>query len=253
MSVVRIRDKKENYTPISNEVLNDKSLSFGALGVLVHLLSKPTDWKVITPALIRAGKNAKTQIHGLLEELQIAGYIAREACRTDTGRLCGYDYTVYEEPRAVDSTTLKGLVAQRDGRKHRRAANNQRHGSKNQSKHPNLDNPDTVSPVLDGRPPTKERGTERKEETKKTPYPADAGNDNPSLSFPAEDWDEGNVPTESPEGLPHAAEGTTDIPVASRPEVAADAAPIQSGFAAGVLGTQDPGFPHNGRHADWCA
>ena len=155
MSVVRIPNKKKNYSQVSNEVLNDKNLSYEALGLLVHLLGKPNNWKVIVPALIREGKNGETQIYRLLLDLQIAGHLVCEPCRTERGRLCGYHYIAYEALQVVDPAVLKKLVAQRDGQKQRRMINNRRQAAATKRDHPDLDNPDTVHPDLDGRPPKK--------------------------------------------------------------------------------------------------
>ncbi|MDO0823093.1 hypothetical protein [Desulfosporosinus nitroreducens] len=46
--IYRTNKTKNNFTQIDNNLIDDKSLSYGAKGILSYLLSKPDDWKFYT-------------------------------------------------------------------------------------------------------------------------------------------------------------------------------------------------------------
>lgn len=98
------------YTVISNETLNS-GLSFPALGLLAHLLSKPENWTVSVGALVRLVERSERPtgrdgVYALLRELIAAGYVTREQIRDDSGRMGKTDYVVYDMPQAHQEHTL---------------------------------------------------------------------------------------------------------------------------------------------------
>jgi hypothetical protein len=70
------------YCPIARATLQDKKLSWAARGVLGYLLSKPDDWEVAVPDLLKNGDLGRDGIRAVLKELSAAGYLRRE-CRQD--------------------------------------------------------------------------------------------------------------------------------------------------------------------------
>lgn len=89
-----IRSKRtQNFTVIPNSVLEDKSLDWKALGLLVYLLSKPDDWSVSVPQLIKAKKAGEDAIRGMLKALRDAGYVQMQ--RSKSGEV---DWLVYDTP-----------------------------------------------------------------------------------------------------------------------------------------------------------
>lgn len=84
--IVRGRRPNQTYTVIANEPINSGQLSFRALGVLVHILSKPDDWRTSSAHLARRGKEGRDAIRKAITELEAAGYITRHRCQDRTGR-----------------------------------------------------------------------------------------------------------------------------------------------------------------------
>jgi hypothetical protein len=78
--------KRQGFTVLSNRVIEDIRLSFRARGVLVYILSKPDNWIVRVPELVKAGGyrpngvpyTGRESILTLLRELEDAGYLTRE-------------------------------------------------------------------------------------------------------------------------------------------------------------------------------
>lgn len=97
MAIIRSK-REERFTVINNCVLERNKLSFGAMGMLCYLLSKPDNWSVSVAELIKttedtAKKSGRDAVYGLLDELISNGFIVRTK-RSD-GKM---DYTVFDEP-----------------------------------------------------------------------------------------------------------------------------------------------------------
>lgn len=84
MSIHRIV-KDRDYSVISNVPINDTSLSWGARGLLIYLLSKPNDWTVKTSHLIKMSPAGRDATKTLLRELEQAGYLRRVRLKKDDG------------------------------------------------------------------------------------------------------------------------------------------------------------------------
>jgi hypothetical protein len=84
---------RDNFTVITNQVVNDPDLSWGAKGVLCYLLSKPTDWQFFVADIVKHAKCSEHEVQKLLKELEQAGYLKRyKTVRPGTNRL----YWVWE-------------------------------------------------------------------------------------------------------------------------------------------------------------
>jgi hypothetical protein len=83
---------------INKGLVNDQELSWKAKGILVYLLSKPDDWKVIEKDIIKQSKDSRDSVRSGISELIKAGYIIRSENRNrdKKGRLNTYNYDVYE-------------------------------------------------------------------------------------------------------------------------------------------------------------
>lgn len=121
MSTIRI-SKRQKFTTVSNELLNNEKLSLRAKGLMCYLLSKPDDWEVNVKHLATTCKEGRDAIYKVIDELLEEGYMTREQLK-DKGRFLGYDYTVLEravkpepdktlpeKPDTVDSTLLNTEV-----------------------------------------------------------------------------------------------------------------------------------------------
>lgn len=91
--------RADNFTILSNEVLNDDRLSFRARGVLMWLLSKPADWRTRSEAIAaQSPREGREAIRTAMRELEEYGYLVREKVRdSSTGQISTIQ-TVFEEP-----------------------------------------------------------------------------------------------------------------------------------------------------------
>jgi hypothetical protein len=90
------------YTPISNQVLQNNNLSFEARGLLSYLLSLPQDWVVVKSQVKSTTKIGTVKFDRIWKELQDAGHIYSEKVRDPFGGMfLGWAHVVYEEPISV--------------------------------------------------------------------------------------------------------------------------------------------------------
>lgn len=107
MSVVRIQNRSAPFVQIDRRALENNRLSWKAKGILAYLLSRPDDWRVMVNDLVQRSTDGKAAIYSALVELEELGYLERALVR-EGNRLTGWDYTIYEEPRATSGTSASG-------------------------------------------------------------------------------------------------------------------------------------------------
>ena len=110
MTIRRAPRKKQNFTVLSNELIEDSRLSWDAMGVLIYLLSKPDYWEVSVTQLVKERRGAKKAlgrdaIYRILNELIELGYVQRSAEKDRAGRFAGYSYEVQEVPITANPST----------------------------------------------------------------------------------------------------------------------------------------------------
>ena len=76
------KKKKDNYTSISNDFLQDPYISFEAKGLAASLLSRPEDWEINVSALMSEGKIGRDKVNKIIQELIKAGYMYKSQSRT---------------------------------------------------------------------------------------------------------------------------------------------------------------------------
>ena len=103
--IIRSSNPQSNFVILSKSVTENESLSWSARGLLVFLLGKPSNWKISIDHLCAQTKKSakysgKDSIYSLLNELINHGYVIRsdKQSHDENGRLCGYDYVVYDSP-----------------------------------------------------------------------------------------------------------------------------------------------------------
>jgi len=99
---------KRPYTSVDNETICDDRLSWRARGLLIFLLSKPPNWKVMVSHLAeQSPKDGKAAVMAGLQELQEYGYLVKRPRAKQSGRFNGFDVLLYEIPdgTASDLTT----------------------------------------------------------------------------------------------------------------------------------------------------
>ncbi len=90
--------KHTNFMRISNATVRDQNLSWEARGVLSYLLSRPDDWCIALPDLIKQGNAGRDKIRKIIKELEAMGYIRRHRLRQDNGQFY-WRSEVYECPQ----------------------------------------------------------------------------------------------------------------------------------------------------------
>lgn len=98
MSQIRV-EKKNKYTQIDNNLIQNRNLSLKAKGLLIYMLSLPDDWDYSISGLSTGCKEGKSSIRSAIDELMKQRYITRSLVRGADGLLGGYEYVVYEEPQ----------------------------------------------------------------------------------------------------------------------------------------------------------
>ncbi len=100
---------RQDFTVLANSVIEDTRLSFRARGLLIYILSKPDNWVVKVPELIKAGgirpnglpHTGRDTIFTLLRELETAGYLTRERRHDEkTGRWVNFQ-EIHDTPQMV--------------------------------------------------------------------------------------------------------------------------------------------------------
>ena len=97
----------ENYTVIANTLINDKSLSWQARGLLMYLLSKPDDWSVTKTDLSNQSPAGGDAVATILKELETKCYISREKTQNELGRW-EWKTLVFDEPYTIPPSSMHG-------------------------------------------------------------------------------------------------------------------------------------------------
>jgi uncharacterized phage protein (TIGR02220 family) len=100
------KERKENYTCISNDVFRS-DLSLKARGMLCTMLSLPDDWEFSENGLQSILKDGQTSVRSAIKELESAGFLSRTRERDENGRMgkCVWivcDYPRFENPNLVN-------------------------------------------------------------------------------------------------------------------------------------------------------
>lgn len=97
--IIRKAKKEINFAQISNDLINNKRLSYKALGILVYILSKPDDWQVYMSDLIREDLDGEKSVRNGINELIEKNYIQRyRVYNNATGKVNHWETLVSETP-----------------------------------------------------------------------------------------------------------------------------------------------------------
>ena len=99
------KSRASRFARIDNAVLQDKRLSFRARGILVYVLSMPTDWAHSAERLANVSPDGKDSIRGALRELAKFGYAELRREKSKRGSMVNAWY-LYESPRAINPEAL---------------------------------------------------------------------------------------------------------------------------------------------------
>ena len=107
MSKITRQKRKDNFTVVNNDILQNPGLSWAAKGMLVYLLHLPDEWQINIADLSNRSKNGRDGTASIIKELMNAGYVTRQRSLTESKKFAGYDYTVNDEP--VNGKTVNGI------------------------------------------------------------------------------------------------------------------------------------------------
>lgn len=97
--IFRIVKNKDNpYVMLNKGLLDDKTLSWKAKGILSYLLSMPDDWKVYEQEISNHSTDGIRSTRSGIKELMDVGYIKRHQIKDNKNRFAGYEYEVHEFP-----------------------------------------------------------------------------------------------------------------------------------------------------------
>lgn len=104
------KSKRKRFTSLSNQLLQDRNLSFEVRGMLGYLLSKPDDWQCRMADIEREGGIKSTARRTMMKAAEAAGYLTFERTRNAKGQFESA-YTIHEEPVAEDERTRSWEMA----------------------------------------------------------------------------------------------------------------------------------------------
>lgn len=93
--------RKNKFTQISNDMLNDPNLSLEAKGLLSIFLSNSEDWKINMANIIKRSKNGRDKHYNVVKELVANGYFGRVEVR-ENGRFKELVYIFSDDKRDVE-------------------------------------------------------------------------------------------------------------------------------------------------------
>lgn len=88
-----IRKQRVNFTQISNDLLNDSSISLTAKGIYSFMFSKPDNWNFTIKSMSKQLKEGQRAIGNALKELKDNGWVIYTKYTNGTGR-----YDILIEP-----------------------------------------------------------------------------------------------------------------------------------------------------------
>ena len=101
----RTDKNQNNFTQVDNNLIKDNTISCGAKGILLYLLSKPDDWQFYEADIEKHFTDNIKVIRRYIKELMVKGHIHRDKIRNTDGRFT-YNYNIYEIPRLSNIYTI---------------------------------------------------------------------------------------------------------------------------------------------------
>ena len=92
------------FVTITNEIARSPELSLKAKGLLLHLLSLPSDWVLYKANLYNSINEKKGSIDSAFKELQDKGFILSVKVCDALGRFVGWNHVVYDIPAEIEKT-----------------------------------------------------------------------------------------------------------------------------------------------------
>lgn len=94
-----IKDIKNHYVNIDQQLIRDESLSWKARGIFMYLWSQTNEWDFYAKEVAKHATDGLDALNSGLEELEQRGYLSRKRKRDKEGRLKGTDWILHEKPK----------------------------------------------------------------------------------------------------------------------------------------------------------
>ena len=98
MAVFRV-EKTGDFTVMSNSHFREKGMSLKAKGLLSLMLFLPENWDYSVRGLCTMCKDGQSVVEQAIKELESFGYLVRRRAFDDKGRITGFTYDIYEDPK----------------------------------------------------------------------------------------------------------------------------------------------------------
>ena len=99
--------ENKGFTIIQNEIINSGNISLKALGLLLFLKSKPTDWNFSVVNILKELKDGFTSVNSAIKELEDLKIIERKKTNINGRFGCAYIFLDDEKPLSENPTTEK--------------------------------------------------------------------------------------------------------------------------------------------------
>lgn len=95
-TIIKVADKTENFTIVSNEAPRRNDMSARAKGIYFYLMTLPKNWEIHKSELYTHFIEGRDALDTAFQELIDKGYIKQEV-RREKGKFVSFSYTVFEE------------------------------------------------------------------------------------------------------------------------------------------------------------
>lgn len=133
----------ENYTVISNHILEDENLTLKAKGLFAYMWAKSDDWNFYVTELVKHSKCGRDQVMSALDELERNGYLIRSRNRNELGQLTN------KSTWLLSDTPKKSWIEQKNKKAKKAKAKKTVNKSVDNSAKPKSENPTLEKPTLE--------------------------------------------------------------------------------------------------------
>jgi hypothetical protein len=95
-TIIKVANKTENFTIVSNEVPKRNDLSARAKGLYFYLMTLPKTWEIHKCEIYEHFTEGRDALDNAFNELMKSGYITQEV-KKEKGKFVSFTYTIYEE------------------------------------------------------------------------------------------------------------------------------------------------------------
>lgn len=97
-----IKDIKNHYVNIDQQLIRDESLSWKARGIFMYLWSQTDEWDFYAKEVAKHATDGLDALNSGLAELEQHGYLSRQRRRDNEGRLKGSNWILHEKPKKAN-------------------------------------------------------------------------------------------------------------------------------------------------------